>query len=231
MNITGISVIGFDADDTLWHNEGYFRQTEAELTDKLAPFHYPTPIGKLIYERQMANLSLYGYGIKSFTLAMIETAFIASEQNVSPEIILWIIQRGKEMLSAPVELIQEVEPTLALLSQNFKLVVVTKGDLVDQQRKLSISGLSPYFHHIEIVSDKTASTYAKLCQQLDIKPSQFFMVGNSLKSDVLPVLEIGAHAIHIPYLTTWEHEKHPTPKGYPQFYSCKQFSELPRLLS
>lgn len=231
MNIANISVIGFDADDTLWHNEGYFRQTEAELADMLAPFHYPTPIGQLIYERQMANLSLYGYGIKSFTLAMIETAFIASKQKVSPEIILWIIQRGKEMLSAPVELIQEVDPTLALLSQNFKLVVVTKGDLVDQQRKLRISGLFPYFHHIEIVSDKTASTYAKLCQQLDIEPSQFFMVGNSLKSDVLPVLKIGAHAIHIPYLTTWEHEKHPIPEGYPQFYSCKQFSELPHLLS
>jgi len=178
----------------------------------------------------MQNLPLYGYGIKPFVLSLIEAAITISKKQIPLEIVSEIIAIGKEMLQMPVELIDGIEATLAHLSKKYLLVMATKGDLLDQERKLIKSGLEKYFHHIEVMSDKQPENYQKLITHLDITPSQFLMVGNSLKSDVLPVLEIGSYAIHIPFHTTWEHEKVEEEVMHYNFKELKLASELIDLL-
>jgi len=205
MNI--IETIAFDADDTLWVNETFFRDAEDEVCTLLSPYIDYELCQQRLFEMEMRNLKLYGYGIKPFTLSLIECAQEVSEGKVTNGIIANIINIGKEMLNAPVDLIDGIEEVLEELSDKYKLVVATKGDLLDQERKLEKSGLSEYFHHIEVMSDKQPANYLKLVKQLDIRPSSFLMIGNSLKSDVLPVLEIGGHAYHIPFHTTWAHEQ------------------------
>ena len=202
-----IKVIAFDADDTLWVNEPYFRTAEKAFCELLKEYVPEEECNQLLYKFEMQNLPLYGYGIKPFVLSLIEAAITISKKQISLEIVSEIIAIGKEMLQMPVELIDGIEATLAHLSKKYLLVMATKGDLLDQERKLIKSGLEKYFHHIEVMSDKQPNNYQKLITHLDITPSQFLMVGNSLKSDVLPVLEIGSYAIHIPFHTTWEHEK------------------------
>lgn len=202
-----IKVIGFDADDTLWVNEPYFKELEDQFCILLNDFLSSDQISKELFKTEMQNLELYGYGVKAFLLSLVETAIKISKGKVTSEIIEKIIDLGKHQLNKPVELLDGIENVLEkLYSLHYKLIVATKGDLLDQERKLKKSGLEKYFHHIEIMSDKKDSDYKKLLDHLEIKPSEFVMIGNSLKSDILPVTKIGGKGIHIPYHTTWLHE-------------------------
>jgi putative hydrolase of the HAD superfamily len=202
-----IKVIAFDADDTLWVNEPYFQETEQKFCELMAPYLSRHGLSQELFKTEIENLKLYGYGIKGYILSMIEAALTISQNTISNEVIAKIIQYGKELLEHPIELLDGVEDTLESLKGKYKLVMATKGDLLDQHRKLHNSGLGPYFHHIEVMSDKQEVDYEKLLKRLEIQPHEFLMIGNSLKSDVLPVLGIGGHAIHIPFHTTWAHEK------------------------
>ena len=186
--------------------------------------------GAELNKTEVQNIALYGYGIKAFILSMIEAAIRISEGRITAKGIETIINYGKEMLDKPVELLPDVEEVLKQLHGRYKLVVATKGDLLDQERKLVKSGLAEYFHHIEIVSDKTEPEYEKLMRHLDINPNQFLMIGNSLRSDVLPVLNVGGHAIHVPYHTTWAHEQIDFEIKHENFHEMESLADLPKLL-
>ena len=202
-----IKVIGFDADDTLWVNETYFREAETAFAKLLSKYETSNKIDQELFRMEMDNLPLYGYGVKAFTLSMVESALELSNYNISTKTIDAILNIGKDMLNKPVELLDGVEEVLKVLSKKHRLILATKGDLLDQERKLEKSGLSDYFHHIEVLSDKKEANYSKLLNHLDINPSEFLMIGNSLKSDILPLVNIKAHAIHVPFHTTWAHEQ------------------------
>lgn len=202
-----IQLIAFDADDTLWGNEMFFRNAEDEIAALLSDFEVPHIIHKEMYAMEMQNLPTYGYGIKGFALSMIEVAIKVSAGNVEPATIQKILAIGKRMLEAPIDLLPGVVETLSALQGHYKLIVITKGDLLDQERKLQRSNLLHYFHHTEVVSDKKAADYLRVFNKLETPNENILMVGNSLKSDVLPVLELGAQAIHVPFHTTWEHEQ------------------------
>jgi putative hydrolase of the HAD superfamily len=204
--MNNLKVIAFDADDTLWVNEPYFREVEdrfCALMEDYLPMHSSA---KELFKIEMQNLELYGYGIKAFMLSMIETISVITESKGSLKLVEETIKLGKEMLEKPIELLEGVEDTLKALKGKYRLVVATKGDLLDQERKLKKSGLEEYFHHIEIMSEKRTADYQKLIKHLDIKPGEFMMIGNSVKSDILPVLELGGWGVHVPYHTTWAHE-------------------------
>ncbi|MDX1365307.1 MAG: HAD hydrolase-like protein [Arenibacter latericius] len=202
-----IKVIGFDADDTLWVNETYFRDTEEKFASLLDKYETKNKIDQELYKTEINNLEIYGYGVKGFMLSMIESALDLSNNKISQATIGDILNLGKEMLSHPVELLDGVEEVLQKLKDHYRLIVLTKGDLLDQERKLEKSGLSKYFHHVEVLSDKKEVNYKNLLEHLRIPVSEFLMVGNSLKSDILPIINIGAKAIHIPFHTTWQHEE------------------------
>ena len=205
---SNIKVIGFDADDTLWVNEPFYRETEAEFCKLLSDFHTEKFINQQLLKTELKNLELYGYGAKGFVLSLLETALNITENKISQKTIGKIIELGKQLLNKPLELLDGVIEVLQYLSaKDYKLIVATKGDLLDQERKLKNSNLEQYFHHIEVMSDKKNQNYLSLLNHLDIKPNEFIMIGNSLRSDILPVIKIGAHAIHIPFHTTWVHEK------------------------
>ncbi|MCB0461875.1 MAG: HAD family hydrolase [Flavobacteriaceae bacterium] len=207
INYKNIKVIGFDADDTLWVNETYFRDAELEFAKLLGAYETANKIDQELFKKEMDNLELYGYGVKGFVLSMVEMALEISNYNVSNKTLEAILNIGKDMINKPVELLDGVEEVLKTLSKNYRLILATKGDLLDQERKLEKSGLIDYFHHIEVLSDKKEANYSKLLNHLDINPSEFLMIGNSLKSDVLPLVNIKAHAIHVPFHTTWAHEE------------------------
>ena len=207
IDYSNIKVIGFDADDTLWVNETYFREAELEFAKLLSQYETANKIDQELFKKEMQNLPLYGYGVKGFILSMVEMALELSNYNVSNETINDILNIGKNMINKPVELLEGVEETLKTLSKDYRLILVTKGDLLDQERKLEKSGLTDYFHHIEVLSDKQEANYSNLLNHLDIKPSEFLMIGNSLKSDILPIINIKAKAIHVPFHTTWLHEQ------------------------
>jgi len=207
IDYSNIKVIGFDADDTLWVNETYFREAEMEFAKLLSDYETPNKTDQELFKMEMRNLSLYGYGVKSFVLSMVEMSLVLSNYNVSNKTINAILDIGKDMINKPVDLLEGVEYVLKNLSKNYRLILATKGDLLDQERKLEKSGLLDYFHHIEVLSDKKEANYSKLLNHLEIKPSEFLMIGNSLKSDVLPLINIKAKAIHIPFHTTWSHEQ------------------------
>lgn len=230
MSFEQIKVIAFDADDTLWVNEPFFRVAEKEFCDLLKEYMPASQAHQLMHEMQMQNLSLYGYGIKPFTLSLIEAAIQITQGDINAKLVQDLIDKGKQMLQEPVEILEGITQTLAILSKKYRLVVATKGDLLDQERKLMRSGLQKYFHHIEIVSNKTQKEYHKLVQHLDIQPHQFLMVGNSLKSDIVPVLEIGAHAIHIPFHTTWIHEMVEEDINHPNFRTFSKATDLLEVL-
>lgn len=202
-----IKVIGFDADDTLWVNETYFRDTEEKFTNLLDGYETKNKVDQELFKMEIKNLGLYGYGIKGFMLSMIESALEISNNHVSQETIIEILNLGKDMLQHPVELLSGVREVLAKLSNTYRLIVLTKGDLLDQERKLDKSRLSEYFHHVEVLSDKKEENYLHLLNHLEIPVKEFLMIGNSLKSDVLPLLNIGAQAVHVPFHTTWQHEE------------------------
>lgn len=224
-------VIAFDADDTLWVNEPNFQEAERRFCELLEDFLPHHTVSRELLKTEIANLPLYGYGVKSFMLSMIETAMSVTAKTVSMDVIEKAIQFGRELLEKPVELLDGVEEVLTALNGRYRLVMATKGDLLDQERKLKKSGLERFFHHIEIMSDKKESDYLKLIGRLDIQPDEFLMIGNSIKSDVLPVLGIGGHGIHVPYHTTWEHEKVEVQIDNPRFRQVEHIREiLPFLL-
>jgi len=207
VNYKNIKVIGFDADDTLWVNETYFREAEEQVGLLLSHYETPNKIDQELFKMEIKNLPTYGYGVKGFVLSMIELALELSNGTVSNEVIAKILSIGKTMINKPIELLDGVEDVLKELSKDYKLIVATKGDLLDQERKLEKSGLIQYFHHVEVLSEKQEVNYTKLLKHLEIEPSEFLMVGNSLKSDILPLVNIGSEAIHVPFHTTWQHEK------------------------
>ncbi len=201
-----IKVIAFDADDTLWVNETYFRDVEHKFAQLLSAYETENKIDQELFKMEMKNLSTYGYGIKGFMLSMVESAIELSNGKISNKVISQIIDLGKEMISMPVELLDGIEDVLEALSKKYRLLVLTKGDLLDQERKLEKSGLTKYFHHVEVMSDKKEKNYKDLLDHLEINVNEFLMIGNSLKSDVLPIVNIGGKAIHVPFHTTWQHE-------------------------
>jgi len=224
-------IIAFDADDTLWHNEPYFDEAQAKFCDLFADYASKQEILQLILSHQVKNLPLYGFGIKAFTLSMIDSALELTNDQISGQGIKKIIDIGRDLLQKPVELLPEVEDVLEQLKGKYKLVVATKGDLKDQHRKLHDSGIGHYFHHIEVMSDKKELDYEKMLGRLDTKPENFIMIGNSLKSDVLPVLNIGGHGYHIAYHTTWEYEKIDFEIQHNNFKSLEKITDvLPILL-
>ena len=202
-----IKVIAFDADDTLWVNETYFREAEHQFAKLLSKYETENKIDQELFKKEIENLHYYGYGIKGFILSMIECALELSNYKIPQKAIETILNIGKEMLEKPIELLDNIEEVLKALQPKYRLIVATKGDLLDQERKLEKSGLLKYFHHIEVMSEKKVKDYKKLVKHLDIKPEELLMIGNSLKSDVLPLVKIGASAIHVPFHTTWVHEE------------------------
>ncbi|NJN18137.1 MAG: HAD family hydrolase [Oscillochloris sp.] len=223
-------VIGFDADDTLWQNEQIFIAAQNRLKEILSHYHRPEWIEERLYETEMRNLQHFGYGIKSFALSMIETAVELSEGRVSGHEIQTIIDAARAMLASEVEVITHVPETLTHLAQSYRLIVITKGDLFDQEAKVARSGLGAYFEHIEIVSNKRPENYARLLERLGIAPQRFLMVGNSLRSDILPVLSLGGNAVYIPHHLTWAHEAAEPPFGQVGYYEIEHIGLLPNLL-
>ncbi|MBB1193280.1 HAD family hydrolase [Flavobacterium sp. SOK18b] len=221
-----LKVIAFDADDTLFINETYFLETEEKFCALMSDYLSHQGLSQELFKVEIANLKLYGYGIKGYILSMIEAAMNISNNTIPIEIIEKIIQYGKELLEKPIVLLDGVQETLQALHGKYKLVVATKGDLLDQRRKLHNSGLGHYFHHIEVMSDKQEIDYTDLIKRLEIQPSEFFMIGNSLKSDVLPVLAIGGYAVHIPFHTTWAHEKIDHKVEHPNFRTIEKLTDV-----
>lgn len=201
-----IRVIAFDADDTLWHNEGYYRDAEAAFRRMLAAYHDEAWIQERLFATEMRNLGHFGYGIKSFVLSMIETAIELTDGRVTGQEIQTIVDLGKHMLAHPVETLAHAPETLAALRDRYRLMLITKGDLLDQEAKLARSGLDVFFSAVEVVSEKDENAYRAILCRHGIQPSEFLMVGNSVRSDILPVVALGGHAVHVPYDTTWIHE-------------------------
>ena len=224
-----IEIIGFDGDDTLWKNEDLFLNALNEIKDilKLNSNNFD----KEVFKTEKSNLDIYGYGIKGFILSIIETSAKNSHEELKIERINQIIKLGKKMLNAPVNLIEDVEKILSILSKKYILILITKGDLLDQERKIKKSKLEKYFKHKKIVSEKNKQTYLNILDDLKIEPQHFLMVGNSLKSDVLPVLEIGGNGIHIPYKILWEYENFNTNKYSKRYIKLYKISDLTSLIN
>ena len=225
------NIIAFDADDTLWHNERLYAEAQARLRQLLSPYHDPNWIDAQLYQTEMRNMQHFGYGIKAFALSMIETAVELTEGRISGNEIKTILDTAKAMMTADVELLEHVAETVPALAERYPLMIITKGDLLDQESKVARSGLAACFQHVEVVTDKNRASYTALLQRHALAPERFLMVGNSLRSDILPVLELGASAVYVPYHLTWAHEVvDPPPAGQPGFYEIAHLGELPRLL-
>ena len=202
-----IRVIAFDADDTLWVNEPIFRGVEADFVTLLEKYADPGTIRERLFAVERENIGVFGYGVKGFLLSLIETAAQVSQERLSGADIQKVIALGKEMLASPVELLDGVESVLESLCRSYTLMIITKGDLLDQESKIARSNLAPYFDKIEILSEKDEAAYGRVLSTHGVGPQEFMMVGNSLRSDVLPVVNLGGHAVHVPFATTWEHEQ------------------------
>ncbi|MGE5514853.1 MAG: HAD family hydrolase [Bacteroidota bacterium] len=227
-----VTTIAFDGDDTLWHNEPLFWATTRRFQEALAPYSEPQALAHQLEAAQIANLALFGYGIKGFVLSMIETAIQVSDGQVPAAVIAEFIERGKDMLAHPVHLLDGVAETLAQLrAQGYRLMLITKGDLFDQEGKLARSGLAELFDAVEIVSDKDADMYTRLLARHGDGAERAVMVGNSMRSDILPMLAAGGHAVHVPYPSTWTHEMAAAPVDQPRFHTIAAMAELPGVLS
>ena len=222
-----ITTVGLDADDTLWHNETLFRLTHARFVDLLDDHGDAETIEARLADVERRNLRLYGYGVKGFTLSMIETAMELCDGGAPPEVVREILAAGREMLAHPVETLPGVDAVVDELAGKYRLVLVTKGDLLDQERKLAASGLGDRFSAVEIVSEKDRATYERLFARHGTGPEEAVMAGNSMKSDVLPAIEAGAFGVHIPYHVTWAHELADAPEGHPRYVSLSRIDELP----
>ncbi len=225
-----ITTIGFDADDTLWQNETFFRLTQARFADLMAPFCPQDSLHHVLLAAERRNLGHYGYGVKGFTLSMIETAIEVSHGTVSAAIIAEIMAAGREMLAHPIDLLPHAYETVAAMADRFQVILITKGDLMDQERKLAQSGLGDMFHGVEIVSEKTAQSYAQIAQRHGAQIGAMVMVGNSMKSDVLPMIAAGGFGVHVPHALTWALEVADPPQDTSRFASLKTLAELPYLV-
>lgn len=201
-----LAAIAFDGDDTLWHNERIFTVTQERFAALLGPYSADDPMRRL-HETEMRNLQFFGYGIKAFTLSMIETALELSDGEIPGRDIGTIIQLSREMLQHPTELLPGVRETIESLGQRYRLMIITKGDLFDQESKIARSGLADLFEHVEVVSEKDEATYRRVLARHGVAPEEWLMVGNSVRSDILPAVAIGGRAVHVPYFTTWAHEE------------------------
>ena len=222
-------VIGFDADDTLWHNESIFNMAQEKFRKMLSSIS-PKVVDKTLSSNQIKNLRVFGYGIKGFIFSMIETSIELTNGEINADEIQKIIEFGKDMLAEPIELLPYAKNVIHKLSKKYSLLLITKGDLIDQETKISRSGLAGYFTAVEIVSEKNCETYKKILSRHDIAASRFLMIGNSMRSDIVPIIQIGGHAVHIPYYSTWDHEQnHPyiDPKNFKQL---KHIGLLPGLI-
>lgn len=228
--MTRLTTVGFDADDTLWHNEQFFRLTQERFTDLLAPHTDTESLHERLLAAERRNLGHYGYGIKGFTLSMIETAIEVTGGKIPAAVIAEIMEAGREMLSHPIELLPDVDQAIETLAPDFRLVLITKGDLLDQERKLAQSGLGERFDAVEIVSEKTAETYDRLFRRHGDGAERAVMIGNSLRSDVIPALEAGSWGIHVPHNLTWELEHAEPPRDHPRFRLVERLGALPELL-
>jgi len=222
-----ITTLGLDADDTLWHNESIFRMTQARFRDLMADHAEPDFLDSRLAEVERRNLALYGYGVKGFTLSLIETAMDITGGQPPGRIIAEILAAGREMLNHPVETLPGVDEALAELSKHYRLVLITKGDLLHQEQKLAASGLGELFVAVEIVSEKDADTYMRIFDRHGAGAAKSAMVGNSLRSDVLPALEAGAFAAHVPYELTWAHEVADPPTDHPRFAELPSIRDVP----
>lgn len=225
-----LTTICFDADDTLWHNERFFRLTQERFTDLLRDHTDPDHLAERLLDAERRNIGHYGFGIKGFMLSMIETALEVTENRVSGNVIAEIIAAGQEMLGHPIELLPDVEDTVQALAEDFTLLLVTKGDLLDQERKLAQSGLGDVFDGVEIVSDKSAEVYRAIFQRAGSSPGAALMTGNSLKSDVNPAIEAGGWGVYVPHGLTWELEAAEAPETHPRYRKIDTLAELPALV-
>jgi putative hydrolase of the HAD superfamily len=220
-------VIAFDADDTLWHNESLYAATQDRFKDMLAPYHSPEMVEKALYETEMRNLQLFGYGIKAFALSMIETAIELTDGKISGQELKVVVDQARWMLETDIQVFEHVEEVLGELAGTHDLMLITKGDLLDQEGKIARSGLGDHFRYVEIVSDKTREIYATILARHQIDPPRFLMVGNSMRSDILPVLELGGQAVYIPHHLTWAHEHAtPTEERHNGFYELEHIGQL-----
>lgn len=224
-----LSAIAFDADDTLWHNERFFRMTHDHFTDLLADYAGRDHLEERLLAAERRNVGRYGYGIKGFTLSMIETALEVTDSRVPGRVIGELVAAGREMLAHPIELLPHARAAVEALKDRHRLFVITKGDLLDQERKVAQSGLGDLFDAVEIVSDKTAPVYAGIFRRQGVAPEAAMMVGNSLKSDVLPVLALGGWGIHVPHDLTWALEHETAPDGQKRFRTINDLGALPGL--
>jgi len=222
-----ITTVGLDADDTLWHNETIFRMTQERFRTLMSGHAEPEFLDSRLAEVERRNLALYGYGVKGFTLSLIETAMDITGGQPPGHIIADILAAGRDMLAHPVEPLPGVPEALDELHRHYRLVLITKGDLLHQEQKLAASGLGDLFSGVEIVSEKDASTYARVFARHGSGAAEAAMVGNSLRSDVLPALQAGAYAAHVPYHLTWAHELADPPTGHPRFAELASIHDVP----
>lgn len=222
-----LTTICFDADDTLWHNERFFRLTEERFVELLADYAEPNHLAERLLDAERRNIQRYGFGIKGFTLSMIETALQVTENRVPGSVIAELVAAGQEMLSHPIELLPGVEETVRGLAGSHTLLLITKGDLIDQERKLAQSGLGDLFDGVEIVSDKTEAVYRGIFTGRGIEPAAVLMAGNSLKSDVIPVISAGGWGVYVPFGLTWALEAADAPVGHPRFREITGLGDLP----
>ena len=228
--MASLTTIGFDADDTLWQNEQFFRMTERQFTELLADFAEADHLSERLLQAERRNLGHYGFGIKGFTLSMIETAIEVTDGKVPSRVIADILDAGREMLRHPVETLPHARETLMALAGSHRLVLITKGDLFDQERKVAASGLGDLLDAVEIVSDKKADIYRTLFARHGDGPEHAMMVGNSLKSDVVPALDAGSFAVHVPHELTWALEHAEEPRDHARFRRAEHLGEVPGLI-
>ena len=225
-----LTTVGFDADDTLWHNERFFRLTQDRFEQLLADYAHPAHLHQRLLEAERRNIAHYGFGIKGFTLSMIETALDITQNRVPASVIRELIEAGQEMLRHPIDLLPHARETVQAAAQNHKVLLITKGDLLDQERKLAQSGLGDLFDGVEIVSDKTPATYQALLQRHGVGATQAMMVGNSMKSDVRPMVALGGWGVFVPHGLTWELEHAEPPTDTTRFRELPSLAGIPQLL-
>lgn len=224
-----VEIVGVDGDDTLWRCQEFFDAAETELTELLAPWGSPEQITAGIHATERGNLGLYGFGVKAWTLSMLELALTMTRHEAPPALLERVLAMGRDMLGGPVDVLPGAADAVEALARTHTVVLVTKGDLVDQRRKLTASGLGPYFAHVEIVPDKTPEVYGELLRLLDCPPERFLMVGNSEVSDIAPVLALGGWAVHVPFRTTWALER-AEPVQHDRRLTVASLADVPPLL-
>jgi putative hydrolase of the HAD superfamily len=224
-----LTTIGVDADDTLWQNEAFFRLTQDRFLDLLSDHAAPDHLAERLEAAERRNLGHYGFGVKGFTLSMIETAIEVTDGRVPAQVIAEIIAAGREMLEHPIELLPHARATVTVLAKDYRVILITKGDLLDQERKLAQSGLGDLFQAVEIVSHKTEAAYRSIFARHGTGADQAMMVGNSLKSDVIPALQSGSWGVHVPHGMTWALEAADPPVGHRRFHVIGDLGQLPTL--